>query len=165
MNYKTEEEFMNKIEQCLTENGCKTWREVIPDNCKNWEKPYRVDLVFYRDDFGYIGVEGKNINTLRSAVKISNAINQINIKYRNQTYFNGNLISRWCIVAPYEVDWMSEESQNLMKTFLKNFLNTRYNISIMEYNSGNKKFNWKSSILIDTYTKKSLTIGGKNNEQ
>lgn len=155
MNYKTEEIFMDDVESCLKKCGCKTWREVIPDNCKGWEKPYRVDLIFYRDDFGYIGAEGKNINTMRSAKKISNAIDQIQDKYRNQTYFNGNLISRWCIVAPYYVDWMSEEAQDLMKTFLKNFLNTRYNISLMEFYGG--------GIDIDTYTKKSLSIGGRNN--
>jgi len=152
MNYKYEHNFLDEVEECLKKNGCKTWREVIPDNCKNWKYPYKVDLIFYRDDFGYIGVEGKNINTLRSARKISNAIDQINMKYKNQTYFNGNLISRWCIAAPYDVEWMSEESQDLMKIFLKNFLNTRYNISMMEYNG---------SIIIDPYTKKSLTIGGE----
>lgn len=158
-NYKTEESFMDKVENCLIKNGCKTWREIVPDLCKDWKLPYRVDLIFYREDFGYIGVEGKNINTLRGAKKISNAINQINIKYRNQTYFKGNLILRWCIVAPYDVDWMSEESQQLMKTFLKNFLNTRYNISFMEFFENNDCIN------IDSYTKKSLTIGGRYNEK
>lgn len=156
MNYKDEKTFLDKVEKCLQNNKCQTWREVVPDSCKDWKFPYRVDLIFYRNDFGFIGVEGKNINTLRSAKKISNAIDQINNKYKNQTYFNGNLISRWCIIAPYDVDWMSEESQKLMKTFLKNFLNTRYNISFMEYKN--------DFIEIDTYTKKSLTIGGKMNE-
>jgi len=163
MNYKSEEKFLDKIEICLKENGCQTWREVIPDLCIDWKMPYRVDLIFYRNDLGYIGVEGKNINTLRGAKKISCAIDQINIKYRNQTYFKGNLISRWCIVAPYDVDWMSKEALDLIKTFLKNFLNTRYNISMMEFIEGNKKFNY-DYINIDPYTKKSLTIGGKKHE-
>ena len=164
VNYKSEEIFLDKVEKCLIKNGCKTWREVVPDSCKDCKFPYRVDLILYRNDIGYIGVEGKNINTLRSAKKISNAIDQINIKYRKQLYFNGNIISRWCIVAPYDVDWISEEALNLMKTFLKNFLNTRYNISMMEYIECNKKYNWEDSINIDSYTKKSLTIGGKNND-
>jgi hypothetical protein len=158
MNYKSEEIFLNNVENCLKNCGCKTWREIIPDNCKDWEKPYRVDLIFYRNDFGYIGVEGKNINSLRSAKKISDAINQINNKYKNQTYFNGNIISRWCIVAPMEVDWISDEAINLMKEFLKNFLNSRYGISLMEYVPKNNTYNWDDSIRIDTTTKKSLYI-------
>jgi len=164
MDYESEDNFLNDVEKCLKYNGCDTWREVIPDNCKSWGKPYRVDLIFYRNDFGYIAVEGKNINTLRSAKKISTAIDQINNKYRNQTYFNGNLISRWCIAAPYEVNWMSKESQDLMKMFLKNFLNVRYNISFMELVVGDKKFGYSDSINIDSYTKKSLTIGGRNGD-
>ena len=156
MGYKSEEIFLDEVEKCLKENGCKTWREVIPDNCKNWDKPYRVDLIFYRDDFGYIDAEGKNINTLRSAKKVSDAIDQIQDKYRNQTYFNGNFIERWCIIIPMKVDWISDEAQDLMKQFLKNFLNSRYKISLMEYVP--KKNNYSASISIDTTTKNSLYI-------
>ena len=156
MGYKSEEIFLDEVEKCLKENGCKTWREVIPDNCKNWDKPYRVDLIFYRDDFGYIATEGKNINTLRSAKKVSDAIDQIQDKYRNQTYFNGNFIERWCIIMPMKVDWISDEAQDLMKHFLKNFLNSRYKISLMEYVPKNENYN--ASISIDTSTKKSLYI-------
>jgi len=156
MKYKSEELFLDKVEECLNECGCKTWREVVPDNCKDWEKPYRVDLIFYRNDFGYIGIEGKNINSLRSAKKVSDAISQINDKYRNQTYFNGNFIERWCIIMPMKVDWISDEAQDLMKQFLKNFLNSRYKISLMEYVP--KKNNYSASISIDTTTKNSLYI-------
>jgi len=156
MKYKSEELFLDKVEECLNECGCKTWREVVPDNCKDWEKPYRVDLIFYRNDFGYIGIEGKNINSLRSAKKVSDAISQINDKYRNQTYFNGNFIERWAIIMPMKVDWISDEAQDLMKHFLKNFLNSRYKISLMEYVPKNENYN--ASISIDTSTKKSLYI-------
>jgi len=153
MNFESEEKFLDVVESCLIANNCLTWREVIPDNCKSWKRPFRVDLIFYRHDIGYIGVEGKNINTLRSAKKISDAINQINGKYKNQTYFNGKTISRWCIIAPYEVDWISKEAQELMKTFLTNFLNTRYDISLMEYVA-----NKKGSIVINKISKKKLYI-------
>jgi len=161
MNYESEKNFLDIVEECLKRNGCSTWREVIPDNCKDWKMPYRVDLIFYRKDFGYIGVEGKNINTLRSAKKISDAIDQINDKYRIQTYFNGNLISRWCIIAPMESGWIDDDAEDLMKHFLKNFLNSRYKISLMEYVPKNDKYNWQDSIKIDTSTKKSLYIRSK----
>ena len=47
MRYKSEELFLDNVERCLKENGCQTWREVIPDNCIGWDNPYRVDLIFY----------------------------------------------------------------------------------------------------------------------
>ena len=156
MGYKSEKIFLDEVEKYLKLCGCKTWKEVVPDACKNWEKPYRVDLIFYRDDFGYIAAEGKNINTLRSAKKVSDAIDQIQVKYRNQTYFNGNFIERWCIIMPMKVDWISDEAQDLMKQFLKNFLNLRYKISLMEYIPTNN--NYDASISIDTTTKNSLYI-------
>ncbi len=164
MRYKSEELFLDNVERCLKENGCQTWREVIPDNCIGWDNPYRVDLIFYRNDFGYIGVEGKNLNSLRSAKKISDAIDQINNKYKPQTYFDGNIISRWCIAAHFEVDWISKESHDLIKTFLKNFLNSRYKISLMEYIEENPKWNWKHSVIINAGTKNSLYIRSTKNE-
>jgi len=154
MKYKSEEKFIDIVEKCLTDCGCKTWREVIPDNCKDWENPYRVDLIFYRDDFGYIGVEGKNINTLRSGGKIYNAVEQIENKYKKQTYFGGNFISRWCVLVPTEVNWISEEVMNEIKLFIKNFLRRGYKISLMEYSGG--------GITIDSYTKNSLYINSEN---
>ena len=163
-NYDTEKKFLDKVEKCLQKSGCQIWREVIPDICKDWTQPYRVDLILYRADLGYIGVEGKNINTLRGAKKISTAIDQINIKYKNQTYFKGNLISKWCIAAPFDVDWISKEALNLTKTFLNNLLNVRYKISLMEYIDEDKKLGHTESVCIDSYTKKSLTIGEKNDD-
>jgi hypothetical protein len=159
MNYKTEEKFIDLVEKCLKESGCKTWREVIPDNCENWTNPYRVDLIFYRDDFGYIGAEGKNINTLGQGGIISNAIDQIQDKYRNQTYFKGNIISRWCLLVPTESSWISEEAMKIIKTFLINFLRKRYNISLMEYCPYGKS--WNDRIAIDRNAKNSLYIDRK----
>ena len=57
---------------------------------------------------------------------------------------------------PMKVDWISDEAQDLMKQFLKNFLNSRYKISLMEYVP--KKNNYSASISIDTTTKNSLYI-------
>ena len=158
MKYESEKTFLDIVEKCLIDCRFKTWREVVPDACKEWKSPYRVDLIFWRKDIGFIGVEGKNINSLRSAVKFSDAINQIQDKYRNQTYFNGNIVSRWCIVAPMKVDWISDDGQDLTKEFIKNFIKSRYNISLMEYIPANKIYNWSDSINIDYNTKDSLFI-------
>lgn len=156
MQYKSEEKFIDIVEKCLIDNGCTTWREVVPDNCKSWKNPYRVDLILHRVDLGFIAVEGKNINTLGSGGIISNAVEQIQDKYRNQTYFNGNIISRWCILVPVKCSWIDETAERVIKIFLRNFLKKRYNISLMEYQQGNR---WGDRILIDSFTKSSVTIG------
>jgi hypothetical protein len=156
INYISEDEYLNKVEGVLRRNGCETWREVIPDQCKDWNMPYRVDLIFYRDDIGYVGVEGKNINTLRKGSVLSKAITQIKDKYENKTYFNGNIISRWCIAVPLKTLSNDEKSHNEILLFIKNFIKYKYNISILELNDKYKD----NSISIDSYTKSSLYFRG-----
>jgi len=161
MGYKSEEKFIDIVEKCLVENGCKTWREVIPDNCKKWDKPYRVDLIFYRDDFGYIGAEGKNINTLGQGGVISGAVDQIQNKYRNQTYFNGNFIEKWCLLVPTEASQYNKNSMDRVVVFLRHFLKKRYNILLLEYKPGGR--NYDNKIVINALCKDSIKIGYDNN--
>lgn len=164
--YENEISFLDDIEKCLKDNNCKTWREVIPDACKDWKRPYKVDLIFYRNDLGYIGVEGKNTNTLRSGGKIANGINQIIKKYKPQTYFSGTTINKWAIVVPLKTIWdngYNEEISTKIKSeiiiFLRGFLNHLFNISLLEYYP---EYKWKETeIIIDSYTKKVIKIGGK----
>ena len=156
MNYKSEKDFLDVVEECLIDYGYKTWREVIPDQCIDWENPYRVDLIFYSDAIGYVGVEGKNINSLKSAVDISNAIDQIQNKYEPLTYFKGNIISTWCITSPTENTILDKNSIEIAKEFLINFLKTRYNINFLEYNNGKikiKLFNSPKTFWIGEYRK------------
>jgi len=164
MNYKSEEKFLDIVEECLKNNGCKTWREVVPDGCKDWEKPYKVDLIFYRGDFGYVGVEGKNTRTLGQGGVISDAVIQIEEKYRKQIYFNGNIINKWSIAVPLETGYLLEEgkesSQRIIITFLRGFLKKKYDIDLLEYNKGSK---WMTPrVTVSAYTKKVIKIGGEN---
>ena len=80
MIYTSEEDFVNEVEQCLKDNSCQTWREVVPDSCEKWDMPFRVDLIFYRNDFGFVGIEAKNLNTLGAGGRIYDAIKQIDNK-------------------------------------------------------------------------------------
>lgn len=161
-----EEEFVNQIEKCLKENGCQTWREIIPDECKNWSLPYRVDLIFFRDDFGYIGVEAKDTNTLRSGGRIAKAVEQINTKYKNKTYFNGITINKWSIVVPLKTIWdnCNEEISSKIKEevviFLRGFLKTSSNISLLEYFP---EYKWKNAMItLDSMTLEVIHIGGQS---
>jgi len=162
MVYQSEKELLDMIEKCLIENGCETWREEIPDACRNWEKPYRVDLIFYREDIGFVGVEGKNTRSMRQGGVIADAINQINNQYKNQTYFNGKNISHWCIVIPRETAWIDDKVEHIVTTevfiFLQNFLGKMFNINILEYTPEQK---WrKARIKINNNSQKSISIGG-----
>ena len=149
--YKTEANFLDKVEEYLQRCECKTWREVIPDACKDWARPYQVDLIFYRDDIGYIGVEGKNINTLGQGSIIANAVKQIEDKYRNQTYFDGKIIDRWCVAVPTDpTEFVNKRSSERITMFLKHFLWKMYNISVLEYTPADKKLDGRVSIDINT---------------
>jgi len=156
-----EDDYVNKIVKFLINNKFDIWKEVIPDECKNWEHPFRVDLIFYKFGIGYIAVECKLCNTLRAGAKIARGVEQIK-KYARLTYFDGTKINRWCLlVKPHEYEndeFLRHENRGII-FFLKNFLNF-YDISIMEfieYNNHNY-----DRIAIDTYSKNSLHI--KNNE-
>jgi hypothetical protein len=159
---KNEEEFLNEVKKCLKENGCQTWRETIPDGCLNWNLPYKVDLIFYRDDFGYVGVEGKNTNTLGSGGIIAKAVEQINTKYKTQTYFNGIVIKKWAILVPLKTNWDSVGNmvREQVIIFLRGFLKYSSNISLLEYKPEER---WmKAKVSLDAYTKEAIHIGGES---
>jgi hypothetical protein len=156
---RDEKGFLDEIESFLKEKGYKTWREVIPDQCEGWEKPYRVDLVFYNEKYGYIGVEAKYLNTLGQGGIIAQAFEQIK-KYRTYTYFKGNLISRWCIAPRFEYREFGDAERTIC--FIKTFLNY-YDVSFLEFKKySNKDYN---RIVIDALTPKSIHIkNGDYNE-
>jgi len=128
MRYKSEKDYLDKIQKFLEIKGFIVWREVIPDECFNWDKPYRVDLIFYREDLGYFGVEGKNCNTFRQGGKIAGALEQVK-KYRKLHYFKGLEIKQWAISFPHEDfnDGLKEAAE-----FVKNFLNY-YDVDLLEF--------------------------------
>lgn len=152
--YISEEKFIDIIEACLKKNGCDTWREVKPDNSR-----YRVDLIFYRKDFGYIGVEGKNIRTLGQGGVICDAVDQIECQYKNQTYFNGKIINKWCLLIPTETDEYHKREMNRVIVFLRHFLKKRYDILLLEYTPRNG-----GKISIDIQCKESIYIGNVFNK-
>jgi len=152
----SEEEYVNKIEKFLLQNDFNVWREVIPDECKNWKNPFRVDLIFRKYGYGYIAVECKLCNTLRAGGKIAAGIEQLK-RYRRLTYFEGNKIERWCILLKYNKynDSMLDTENKGIAEFLKNFLRY-YDLSTMwfvEYNNPDC-----NRISIDHSTKNALHI-------
>jgi len=150
---KNEKLFLNNIEVCLKSNGCKTWREVAPDQCKGWSNPYRVDLILYRDDIGYIGIEGKDIHTLGSGGVLAEAVTQIQDKYRYRTYFDGISIKKWGVAVPTIVGYINSQSQTIISRFVQNFLSKMYGISFMTINNN-------LNVYIDAGTKDSIKFEG-----
>jgi len=157
MQEDNEEIFVNKIEKFLKERGFKTFREVIPDQCSSWEKPFRVDLIFYHDSLGYIAVEAKNMNTLGCGGVFADAFEQIK-KYKQYTYLKGNLISKWCIAPAYNLftfkeNWMDNDRT---LTFIKTFFR-RYDISFLEYKEYDNP--QRNRLIIDGLTPNKIMIG------
>lgn len=144
-----EEIFVNKIEKVLIENGFNVWREVIPNECKMWKNPFRVDFIFYRKDIGYVGVEAKNIRSLRQGSIVAKAFEQVK-KYKNLTYFNGITIDRWCIsfkTSPKDYGSIISTERNILE-FLNYFLGY-YDIGVLTFDG---------RIIIGKNTKRALYI-------
>lgn len=89
-----EKDYVDKVEKAFINNGWKTWREAIPDECKSWIKPYRVDLIIFRKNIGLIGFEFKSIKVNNGGV-LGKALKQI-YRYRNLTY-GGRKIKLWAL--------------------------------------------------------------------
>jgi len=94
-----EEEYVNQIEKKFQLNGWKTYREVIPDECKNWKNPFRVDLIIFKKRVGYIGIEAKSISLNNGGI-LAQAHKQVT-KYRNKMYFNGIRIKLWAVAIKF----------------------------------------------------------------
>jgi len=154
-----ESQYLNKIQKVLEENNCKVWREVIPDQHKNREYPYRIDLIFYRDDLGYIAVEGKNTHSLRQGSIFAKAILQIQ-KYRNLTYFDGKNINKWCVTSPSNTSFVSADKElnkavaSEVLYFIKTFFKYMYKISYLELH----EYSYWNRISIDRLAKDSINI-------
>jgi len=106
-----EQLFIDKVQKFLEEKGCKVFREVIPDQCFLWEKPYKVDMIIYRKDIGYISFEGKDLKTLGQGAVIARAFEQIK-KYKELTYFKGIKIDRWVILLNFE-EFLNQSDRTL----------------------------------------------------
>jgi hypothetical protein len=133
MKYDTEEEYVNDLHKRLDKNGYVVWREVIPDKCLKWSNPWAVDLVLWSEHTGYIGVEGKNLNSIRQGSIYSEAIKQV-LRYRDETY-NGIKIDKWCVAAPTNLTFETSEKEKMMfeiSHFIKHFLKSMYNISTID---------------------------------
>ncbi len=137
--YSKEKDFMDELELFLIDMGFKTWREVNPDKSR-----FRIDLIFWNEEVGYIAVEGKNLKTLRQGGKIAKTINQVN-KYRNLTFFEGIKINRWCITTPITLPHcISEDIIKMIKLeitiFIRTFLKTMYDIELLEFEKSESGF-------------------------
>jgi hypothetical protein len=148
MKYDSEKDFVDELKYTLINLGYSVWTEVVPDECLKWEKPHRVDLVFWHPIIGYIGVEAKNIRTLRQGSIFADAIKQI-IRYREYTY-RGQKINKWCVSVPQHVcDLSGYEEEKVLRElnhFISNFLRSMYGISILD------------GLIIDAYTLNRIDI-------
>lgn len=137
------------IQKFLEKCNLKVWREVVPDECINWDYPYRVDMIFEIPDFGLIGIEGKDINTHGQGGLYANAYLQIRNKYCDKHYFNGKKIRRWCVLGEND----SDMGGNRIECFVKHFFN-KLGISFIQY----KKTSNEEFIVIDVLTKHAIYI-------
>jgi hypothetical protein len=155
MKEMLEETFVDQVSLFLEQRGFKIKREVSPDECKNWNRPYRVDLIIFREDIGYVGIEAKSFNSLRKGGEIAKAFEQLK-RYIPFHYF-GESISKWGLLIytnPFEETSIGQ-CQREVKEFIKNWLNF-YSINFIEvdYDSQGKI----DRIIIDRMKKESVYI-------
>ena len=148
--------FLDEIENIIKKKGFLTWREVIPNECKKWTLPYRVDMVVFSIQSGYIGIEAKYLNTYSQGAVIAQAVEQIK-KYRVLHYFEKNrLITKWAVCL-HHFEYVNERdnvwniANKRVGLFVQSYLRF-YNISWVEYNDT------KDKIIIDSNTKEAFNV-------
>jgi len=131
---KNEAEFVDKIALILLRNGFKIIKEAIPDECKLWENPYRIDLLCLKNNDIWI-IEAKDCS-LRAGGEFAKAFEQIQ-KYRN-LHFSGKKATKLIIAPNYDVYNLIAED------FIQHFFN-HFKISILSI---------QKQLIIDFCTKK-----------
>ncbi len=96
----SEEDYVNELEEKFKSFGWKTYREVIPDECRMWNHQFKVDLIIYKEAIGYIGIEAKVISINNGGI-LAQAHKQIT-KYRDKNYFEGHKIKLWAIAIKFD---------------------------------------------------------------
>lgn len=46
-----EEFYVKELEDFLVSKGYEVFREVVPDECATWDKPWRVDMIIKLQDY------------------------------------------------------------------------------------------------------------------
>jgi len=160
MIYNNEKDFVDKVESLLKSCGCQTWREVSPEEHKDKLFPFRVDLIFFHKQIGYIAVEAKNTRSLRQGSVFGKAIEQIN-KYKDLHFLGGIKIDKWCITAPQEIPLITnrEEADRVLSEvshFIRHFIKYMFNISFLEFFEYDNHV-W-DRIAIDGFSKNTIKI-------
>lgn len=134
--------FVKEIKKFLEdEAGCTCWTEVKPDNSR-----LRIDLIFYRNDIGYIAVESKYLNTLRQGTICAEALEQMK-KYKELTFFGGKIITRWCFAPFFSTHTLDNEPKSVLEVtfFVRNFFKF-YGLSFLEFKKHNNSI-WDNIVL------------------
>lgn len=109
----------DKLEKILKSNRFKVKREVVPDECKGWDNPYKVDMVVEPFLGPRIGIEVKTLESLGQGSFPAKAFEQIVYKYMGKHY-NDRKILLWAYF-PYMLKDTHEASDK--HTFIREFFN------------------------------------------
>lgn len=148
---KKEYKELDVIEEFLISKNIRVWREEIPDQCVGWKHPYSIDMIFYLPDYGYIGVEGKDLSTHGQGSKYAEAYLQIRDKYSNKTFFNGKKIKRWCVFG--KINNSDNYEERRLDCFIQHLFN-KLGISYLTY----KEYSDFNRLIIDPMSKHSIKI-------
>jgi len=128
--YAYEVKQIEELSKHLLSIGCEVWQGLTPDNNPT-EIP--IDLVFYREDIGGVGVVIKDIVSIRQGKVFAEVITRIQNKYKKATY-DGDKISTWCVFVPsISLSYLGSEVNKVMKEFLIQFLNEMYGVSVLTF--------------------------------
>lgn len=136
-----EKTFLNIIQIYLEKKGCYVMKEIMPDQLYGTGKKLRVDMIFYKEEIGWWGIECKIFNTLHQGAKFSKSFEQLK-KYMTYTYKNVKIKNWGLLILPTAIfdddkEWV--ELTKRMYTFINGFLK-QYNINFLVFEDEIKRY-------------------------
>jgi len=100
LDFTDESELQFWLKKQFRKHGWDAYREVTPKGTQ-----YSADLIVHHDNYGWIGIECKHMNSLRSGSYVGRAVDQILFQYRGETYPKGaGEIDFWAVCPYTETD-------------------------------------------------------------
>ena len=133
-----EEKFEDEIIAKLLNSGWKVKRQVECDESKNWDYPWRADLIISHPSYQQICPIGIELKYIRGSMKgsiFANAFKQI-CKYKDK-HFDGIKISTWVVGAKYSHDNIQHQAREFTKAFMN-----KLGIGWLEINHYRGKVHW-----------------------
>lgn len=131
LEFEDEQHLQNYVVKVLRDQGWNVKTEAAPRMCKDWNEPYRADIICSRElldsgKFYKIGLELKHLHRNTKGGKIAEAVRQVVDQYQGREYLcptkgNYEAYNMWAFLPYFELD-EPDDKFIANSTFIQSFI-------------------------------------------